>query len=119
MITLLFSALLMMGCKGGNEFTSVDARTFAEVIANDKVQFIDARTPEEYTQGHIPGAVNIDVNNPDFDTHIKGLDKKRPVAVYCRSGRRSKIAAERLAKQGFKVTELNEGILSWQGEVVK
>lgn len=116
---MLFSALIMMGCRGNNEFNSVDADTFAKTIADDKVQLIDARTPQEYSQGHIPGAVNIDVNNANFDTQIKALDKRRPVAVYCRSGRRSKVAAERLAKLGMKVTELDGGILSWQGDVVK
>lgn len=116
---MLLSALLMMGCKGNREFNSVDADTFAQTIADDKVQLIDARTPQEYSQGHIPGAINIDVNNPDFDIQIKALEKRRPVAVYCRSGRRSKIAAERLAKLGMKVTELDGGILSWHGDVVE
>lgn len=80
---------------------------------------MDARTPEEFNEGHIPGAVNIDVKGENFDAKVAELDKSRPVAVYCRSGRRSKVAAERMTNAGLNVTELSEGILSWKGEVVK
>ena len=80
---------------------------------------IDVRTPEEFSEGHIPGAINIDVKGEGFDEKVAQLDKSQPVAIYCRSGRRSKLAAERMANAGFKVTELSEGILSWKGEVVK
>jgi rhodanese-related sulfurtransferase len=80
---------------------------------------VDARTPEEFSEGHIPGAVNMDVKSADFDAQIATLNPVRPVAVYCRSGRRSKLAAERMTNAGLQVTELAEGILSWKGEVVK
>ena len=64
-------------------------------------------------------AVNIDVNGTDFSEQIKKLDKKVPVAVYCRSGRRSKLAADQLVNSGYAVTELDGGIISWQGEIEK
>ncbi|MDE5890554.1 MAG: rhodanese-like domain-containing protein, partial [Bacteroidales bacterium] len=64
----------------------------------------------------IPGAVNIDVKREDFDELAAAwLDLGRPVAVYCRSGARSKVAAKRLAGKGFKVYELNHGIMNWNG----
>ena len=107
----------IFGCQAKNGFTSVDAKTFAVEIAKPQVQLVDVRTAEEYQQGHIPAAVNIDVNSPDFDSHIAELDKKRSVALYCRSGRRSKIAAARVVELGFKVVELDGGVLSWQGEL--
>ncbi len=118
----LFATCCTVGCSAENRegFTSVDAGAFAKAIEVEGVQLIDARTPSEFAQGHIPGAVNIDVNGSGWDAQIEKLDKKRPVAVYCRSGRRSKIAAERLVKQGFeKITELDEGFLSWNGDVEK
>jgi rhodanese-related sulfurtransferase len=80
---------------------------------------VDVRTAKEYSEGHIPGAMNIDVNAPDFEEKIKVLDKKENVAIYCRSGRRSKIAAEKMTAAGFKVIELNTGFLSWDGAVEK
>ena len=119
LFSLLLAATSLVGCQSNTEFKSVDARQFAEVIADKDVQLVDARTPEEFSEGHIPGAVNIDVKSDNFDAQIAQLDSSRPVAVYCRSGRRSKLAAERMVNAGLQVTELAEGILSWKGKVVK
>ncbi len=119
LFSLLLAAASLVGCQSNTEFKSVDAHQFAEVIANKYVQLVDARTPEEFSEGHIPGAVNMDVKSAGFDAQIAQLDSSRPVAVYCRSGRRSKLAAERMTNAGLQVTELSDGILSWKGEVVK
>lgn len=62
---------------------------------------IDVRTAEEYTQGHLQGAVNIDVSAPDFDEQVGQLDKRGRYTLYCRSGRRSAQAAERMKQLGF------------------
>ncbi|MBQ4083097.1 MAG: rhodanese-like domain-containing protein [Bacteroidaceae bacterium] len=118
-IMMLFMAMAAVGCGNKSGYTSVDADTFAQVISDHRIQLVDVRTPQEYAEGHIPGAVNIDVKSDDFDARITQLRKSHPVAVYCRSGRRSKMAAQRIATYGYRVTELNEGILSWQGEVEK
>ena len=109
--------LIMAGCTASNRFESVDATRFGEVIKHPEVQLVDVRTADEYNSGHIVGAENMDVNQSDFDSRVATLDKHRPVALYCRSGRRSKIAAERVATHGFTVIELDGGILSWHGEV--
>ena len=119
LFSLLLAAASFVGCQSDTAFKSVDAQQFAEVIANKDVQLVDARTPEEFSEGHIPGAINMDVKSADFDAKIAQLDTSRPVAVYCRSGRRSKLAAERMVNAGLQVTELADGILSWKGEVVK
>ncbi len=119
LFSLLLAATSLVGCQSDTAFKTVDAQQFAEVIANKDVQLVDARTPEEFSEGHIPGAVNIDVKSDNFDAQIAQLDSSRPVAVYCRSGRRSKLAAEQMVNAGLQVTELSEGILSWKGEVVK
>lgn len=116
-ILIMIAAFLHIGCESG--YTSVDANEFAEVISAPRIQIVDARTPQEFREGHIPGAVNIDINNKDFIRHAGSLDKARPVAVYCRSGRRSKIAAEKLVSIGFNVTELDGGIMTWEGEIIK
>lgn len=113
----LFSTLLGGGCKTTAPFTSVDAEAFARELSKTEVQLVDVRTPEEYAEGHIPGAVNMNVQDAAFDQQLATLDKTRPVALYCRSGRRSKLAATRAAKMGYKVIELNGGILSWKGDL--
>ncbi|MBR3826330.1 MAG: rhodanese-like domain-containing protein [Alistipes sp.] len=117
---ILFAATMIVGCNNSNAtegFDSVDAKRFAEVIENEEVQIIDTRTPAEFSEGHIPGAVNIDIDGADFEAKVAALDKSRPVAVYCRGGRRSKEAAKHMVSCGLDVTELSEGILSWSGEV--
>ena len=109
----------MMSCQSQTDFKSVDIDEFKIEIVKDGVQLVDVRTVKEYSEGHIPGVMNIDVNAPDFEEKIKVLDKKENVAIYCRSGRRSKMAANKLAAAGYKVIELNTGFLSWDGEVEK
>ena len=81
---------------------------------NPDVQLVDVRRPEEFEAGHIDKAVLINVQEADFVAKAKSLlDKSKPVAVYCRSGRRSKDAANMLVKEGFKVFDLNNGYLGW------
>ena len=115
-------ALVMMtACSNGKGYTSVSVDEFAKVIADNQVQLIDTRTEAEFNEGHIPGAINIDVNESDFESKVgQKVDKTRPIALYCRGGRRSKIAAERIVALGYDdITELNTGFLSWTGEVEK
>ena len=107
---------LLFGCATKPAFRSVDAETFAHEIKREEVQLVDVRTPEEFAEGHIPGAVNMDVNGEAFEAQVATLDPSRPVALYCRSGRRSKLAAQKVAKAGFEVVELSGGILSWTGD---
>ena len=80
---------------------------------------IDARTQSEYDEGHIPGAILI----PEYeiaDRAEKELpDKDQLILVYCRSGRRSKIAAEELVKLGYTNVKEFGGIIDWEYEVVK
>ena len=108
----------IFGCSAKG-FVSVDADEFSREIAKEGVQIVDVRTASEYAEGHIPNAVNMDVFSSDFAKMIATLDKERTVALYCRSGRRSKSAAEQAAKQGFKVVELDGGVLSWRGKLVR
>ena len=80
---------------------------------------IDARTQEEYDEGHIPGAILI----PEYEIADRAekelLDKKQLILVYCRSGRRSKIAAEELVKLGYTNVKEFGGIIDWEYEIVK
>ena len=114
---LLAATVLAIGCSNG--YDSVDAQDFAETLKKPDVQIIDIRTPQEFNEGHIPGAVNIDLYSEDFFEQMECLDKEKPIAIYCRSGRRSKIAADRFVGKGFEVTELDGGIIAWEGEIEK
>ena len=97
-------------------FESMNNGKFAAAIADTTVQLVDVRTPAEFAAGHIPEAVNIDVRGENFESQVQStLDKERPVAVYCRSGARSKTAAHALAAMGFRVYELNKGFMNWKG----
>ena len=117
LITLLFTFVLS-GCSQ-QDFVSQGNEDFAKTISKKSTQLVDVRTPQEYEAGHIPGALNIDVKSADFDTQVAKLNKKKPVAVYCRSGVRSRIAASKMAGMGFTVYNLDKGINGWNGETVK
>ena len=102
-----------MGSCGAADFTSITPQEFQKVIADTTVQVVDARTAAEYAEGHIARATNIDVLQADFAEKASTLDVKRTVAVYCRSGRRSKKAARILADKGYRVVELDKGFIGW------
>jgi hypothetical protein len=113
-ILVSLMSFLFGGCT--DSFVSQGNEEFAATISDSNVQLVDVRTAEEFADEHIPGAVNIDVKRDDFDElAAAGLDSGRPVAVYCRSGARSKVAAKRLAGKGFTVYELDNGFMNWDG----
>ncbi len=99
-----------------NEATvqKLDLAGFEKKIT-EPVQLVDVRTPEEFTGGHVKGAVNMDVRGNDFATQIATLDKTKPVVVYCLSGGRSAGAAEQLLAAGFtQVYNYGGGMLEWR-----
>ena len=103
-----------MGACAQNHYENVDVDRFEQIIKSDSVQLLDVRKLDEFTEGHISGALNIDVLTTSFLSNaLSKLDKKRPCAVYCRSGKRSAMAAALLAKEGFTVTNLLGGIIAW------
>ena len=117
--SLLLCLMNFMGCQAA-DFRSVDADSFAQVIEDTTVVRLDVRTASEYSQGHISGALLIDVTQADFMQKAEQLlPRDKTIALYCRSGRRSKNAAMQLAKQGYQVIELNTGFNSWKGEIEK
>lgn len=84
-------------------------------IAKRNVQLVDVRTPEEFSEGAIPNALNINVNGDSFESEIQKLDKTQPVYVYCRSGARSQKAAQKMIELGFtQVIDLEGGYMSWK-----
>ena len=102
-------------CAQKPEFDSLTPAEFEKLIKENKsVQLVDVRRQVEYDSAHIDKAILIDVLDSGFVDRAKLLlDKSKPVAVYCRSGRRSKNAAGMLVKEGFIVFDLDSGYLGW------
>ena len=100
---LLAAGLALSGCASTDSGTAtveagavqrgehVDADTFRASLSDD-VTILDVRAPQEFAEGHIAGAVNIDVSSPDFAQQVSELDPEGTYAVYCRSGNRSRTA---------------------------
>ena len=107
--------LSFLGCAQKKQFESYSPEQFEKQLnENPGVQLVDVRRPDEFAAGHIDKAVLINVLESDFLSKANALlDKSKPVAVYCRSGKRSKDAAKILAKEGFKVYDLDTGYLGW------
>ena len=124
-LLILLTLALPFGCvgcaDGGSASYDQISGPEAKALMDSESGYIiiDARTQEEYDQGHIPGAILI----PEYeiaDRAEKELpDKDQLILVYCRSGRRSKIAAEELVKLGYTNVKEFGGIIDWKYEVVK
>ena len=116
-LIMIISAALcsLLGCTAQQQkFESVATEAVQQEISDTSVVRLDVRSIDEYSSGHIANAVNIDVTKDAFAARATSLlPKDKTIAVYCRSGRRSKKAAGILVENGYKVIELNNGITRW------
>lgn len=111
--------ILLNSCASGQaQSSNLSPKDFASKIEDTKgAQLIDVRTPEEYANGHLKNAQNIDWKNNDFDKMMTTFDKEKPVLIYCLSGGRSGSAASRLVELGFKkVYNMDGGFIKWRAE---
>lgn len=95
---------------------------FAEQKINKKkVTVLDVRTKEEFREGHLQGAINIDVlDSASFVQQIGQLKKRKTYLVYCRSGKRSVKASDILLQHGFKhIWNMEGGITAWKGKTIQ
>lgn len=101
--------------KESEGFTNLSTNDFEKQITDEEVQRLDVRTAAEFAEGHIPGSLNINALDEHFASDAEELlDKTRPVAVYCKGGRRSRNAARILVKRGFTVYNLDKGFENWK-----
>ena len=123
-IPLLLSTLLFVGCSTPQNDTQ---NTYRQITMNEAVTMmeeesgyiiLDVRRPDEFSEGHIPNAINVP--NESIGTYeIPELpNKDQLILVYCRSGRRSKEASEKLVKLGYTNIVEFGGILDWKGDIV-
>ena len=124
LIPILLSALMFTGCAGtSNNQTNTYRQISMDEAVNMMAQetgyiFLDVRRPDEFAAGHIPNAINVP-NETIGTAEISELpDKNQLIMVYCRSGRRSKEASEKLVKLGYTNIVEFGGILNWKGETV-
>ena len=109
------STLFGMKKETSDKISILDAETYADAIAGNKVQLVDVRTSGEFHSGHIKKAVNINsMDAVNFQKSFEKLNKDKPVYLYCRSGTRSQKAARRLVDMGFsKIYDLKGGYMRW------
>ncbi len=117
-IFIVFTLSLFFAVPGFAQSTPETAKIlssaeFKKMVDTKSALIVDVRTVEEFSEGHIPGAINIDVNNPAFLKEIKKLPKTKPLALYCKSGRRSHQAATKITGMGYVIYELNNGFKDW------
>jgi len=121
-IVILFLVIGLSSCnsqeKKATTFEDVTVEQFQNMIGKNGAQLIDVRTPGEYENGHIKNALLINYMSSDFkDKAFKGLDKTKPVLVYCASGGRSAKSAKMYKEAGFtKVYNLLGGITAWKAK---
>lgn len=113
---LLLIVALAAACSQGQDKSVLAPQAFADKMkAASGSTLIDVRTAEEFAEGHLAGAKNYDWNGGHFEHQVMGLDKTKPVFVYCLKGGRSSSAADRLRNLGFtEVYELEGGTAKWQ-----
>ena len=121
-LPIILSALLLTACAPGNSlgYKQITMSEAVKMMETEKNYIIlDVRRADEFAEGHIPGAINVP-NEEIGTTDIAELpNKSQLILVYCRSGRRSKEASEKLVKLGYTNIVEFGGILDWPGEIEK
>ena len=124
LILILLMVLLLTACGQDKEndqgavYVNITAEQAKQIVDSEEGYIIlDVRTQEEYDQGHIPGAILIP--NTEIEARAEKIltDKDQLILVYCRSGRRSKLAAEALVELGYTNIKEFGGIIDWPYEV--
>ena len=125
---VLFAFLFLLGFQGFAQKAATDSiqvlsiPQFEKMATKKKSKIIDVRTPEEVAEGHLADATTINFLSPDFTSQVAGLNKKGTYLLYCRSGARTRKAADAMQKMGFKhVYMLEGGINAWKeaGKTIK
>ena len=101
--------------KEARAFKNVEVAEFEKLRADKKNVVLDVRTPKEFAAGHIPGAVNIDVNAADFPEKVARLEKGKTYLVHCGAGVRSAKACDKMSQLAFpKLYNLEGGFKAWE-----
>lgn len=104
---------------GYKQITMDEAKQIFEAGTDSSYIILDVRRSDEFAQGHIPGAINVANESIGVEDPAELPDKNQLICVYCRSGNRSKQAAEKLAALGYTNIVEFGGIIDWTGEIEK
>ena len=108
-------ALVLATSAFAADFKNINPQQFEKMRAEKTNVVLDVRTKKEYDDGHIPGAVLIDFNSPDFDKKVAALDKNKTYLVHCAGGGRSSKASAKMTGLNFKnVYNLEGGYRAWE-----
>lgn len=126
-IRIIAILLLVSGCgqavtesEGTNMYKQISMAEAKEMMNTESDYILlDVRTQEEYADGHIPGAICVPNEEIDTEPPVELPDKEQVILVYCRSGNRSRQAAEKLAAMGYSNIKEFGGIIDWNGEIEK
>lgn len=111
---LLLLLLLISAPAQAADYKNIDVPQFEKLRAEKTNILLDVRTKKEYDAGHIPGAILIDWNSPDFDKKVAALDKDKTYLIHCAVGGRSAKAAAKLTSLNFKkIYNLEGGYKAW------
>ena len=128
---MIIGTLFLGSCASNSSTTEEKNAKVEEVISTldnvNEINFkskknvlLDVRTPEEFAEGHVPGAINIDVKNNNFTDEISKLDTKNNYYIYCKSGVRAKLATDKMQEKGFKnAVNFKDGMSTYKGTVTK
>ena len=124
LLPILLSALMFTGCAGTS---NSQTNTYRQITMDEAVTMmaqetgyiiLDVRRPDEFAAGHIPNAINVPNESIGTDEIPELPYKDQLIMVYCRSGRRSKEASEKLVKLGYTNIVEFGGILDWKGDII-
>lgn len=115
---LVAASIALMSCGNAEQQQLLNPKEFKAAIAENKnAPIVDVRTPQEFENGHIDQAVNIDFNSPQFEEQIQQFDKNQPIYIYCQGGGRSAGAAVKMKELGFtQVYDMKGGMVAWNSE---
>lgn len=117
-IIILFILVIFITNIGSSKKSAINTpkvSSISDIVQDENIVLIDVRTEEEYDSGHIPRAINIPYTEIENEVDY---DKDKPIAVYCRTGKRSKEVALTLEKMGYtKIYDIG-GINNYEGELI-
>lgn len=117
-VLMTLASFLVLTGFGFGEVTAISVKRAAALLKKDpKIVVVDIRTPDEFAEGHIKGAININMNTKDFAKKLAKLDRNKTYLMHCRSGGRSAASIPVWNRLGFKnVLHLAAGTIGWKKE---
>lgn len=114
-LLIIGTSLILAACGSEQTYETIDISE-VETYQGQGSIVVDVREPNEYSAGHIPGAMNkplSEISTGDYE----GLDSSETYVIICQSGNRSQQASEVLNKEGFTLVNVDQGMSSWSGEL--